>query len=813
MKQRSTRTTRNTRHSRGMSGRSRRWTSEIVSLVWIALGLWLFISLISYHPLDLPAIALSDLPHGRVNLGGRAGAWIAEFLVQTFGIAAFLLPILSLWFAYRWLRDGHFLLWLSGGLLLILAVLLGLYVMIPELSLTIQFGGREVVVPFPSGGWLGVWIGDRIGDWLGISGIIVLAVLACMIGIAILTGWHPWTGMRTGFDTIYRTVRTWWRGYTARRRVQSAHRRTTVRPSPRPAPSVSTHSAVELDRSVEIRRTDIPVEIVDRQETEERISGTATKIESVSVTPSIEPSTPPPAPEEEIDEIEWEARRWYEEIRKKHAEDTTYVLPPFQMLHPSETYSGPSSRELADIATTIQSKLAEFKIDGEIIRAVAGPVVTTFEFRPAPGVKISRVQALAEDIALALRTESVRIDRIPHASAIGIEVPNRERAVIALRRIVESEVFQNSRLPLTLALGETVHGEPYVTSLIKMPHLLIAGATGSGKSVALNCMIISILLQHTPDEVRLLLIDPKHVELKLYNGIPHLLVPVLTDTRQAAQALRWLTREMEERQRQLAMFNVRNLLQYNKVIQTRRGQRLARRLGIDDPQPLPFYVVVIDEFADLMVVSSREVEDAIQRLAQMARAVGIHLILATQRPSVDVITGVIKANFPCRIAFRVASLADSRTILDRSGAERLLGRGDMLFVPPESYRMIRLHGAFVSEAEIEKIVRFWRQQGAPMYTMRQFTELLNQATVADIEKEAFADFEDPLYDQAVQVVLKSGRTSISYLQRALRIGYNRAARLIEMMEHHGILSPPDATGQRKILIASDVTPFNEGESN
>ncbi len=789
----------------GTDARLRRRLQETTALISAALGLFFLLSLISYHPLDVPSTAYADVAHDRANLGGRLGALAAEYLFQTLGLSAFWVPLLLLLLAYRWaLESGPTSEWPWAGFLttvLSTAGLVGLW--FPEFRLTVQVGDEALPVAMAGGGWLGQTLARYGSEWVGRWGATVAGALGTLIGLSLVTAWLPWTGFQRFGQWAVRRGRLLWtayRGYRQRRALERLHRPADRAGAPGTPTPTATAPVESAETPIEVRREDIPpVEAVEKKRP------TLQTERSWRRKPPGEKTEPTPGPPsgEEVDELETEARRWYEQARQGRGSED-YVLPPYQMLAPSEAHEGPSPKELAEIARLIQDKLAEFDIEGEVTRAISGPVVTTFEFRPAPGVKISRIQGLAEDLALALGTESVRIDRIVHESAIGIEVPNRHRSVIALREVVESEIFLHSRMPMTIALGQTVHGEPYVTSLLKMPHLLIAGATGSGKSVALNCIILSLLLKHTPDEVRLVLIDPKHVELKLYNGIPHLLTPVITDAQKASAALKWLAREMEERQRQLALFNVRNLLQYNQMVQTHRGRRLAQRLGLDRPTPLPFYIVIIDEFADLMAVSSREVEDSVQRLSQMARAVGIHLILATQRPSVDVITGVIKANFPCRIAFRVASSADSRTILDRAGAERLLGRGDMLFVPPESYRMVRLHGAYVSEAEIEKVVRFWQQQGGPQYSTTQFERVLEMSPGGPNGGDE--DWNDPLYDEAVRVVLRTGKTSISYLQRAMRIGYNRAARLIEIMEHNGVLSPPDHQGQRKILVSTDVTP-------
>jgi S-DNA-T family DNA segregation ATPase FtsK/SpoIIIE len=418
--------------------------------------------------------------------------------------------------------------------------------------------------------------------------------------------------------------------------------------------------------------------------------------------------------------------------------------------------------------------------------------VTTFEFKPDAGVKYSKITGLADDLCLAMQAESVLIDRIPGKSTVGIQIPNVSREQISLRELLESDTYRRSTSKLSIALGKTIHGEPYVADLATMPHLLIAGSTGAGKSVGINGMLTSILYRATPDDVRMIMIDPKRLELGMYEDIPHLLTPVVVDPKQAANALRWAVREMEERYKTLAAEGVRNIDQFNRNVQQALTEQRTPKDG-QDPKPLPFIVVVIDELADLMMVASNEVEESIARLAQMARAVGIHLILATQRPSVDVITGLIKANMPSRISFRVQSKIDSRTILDSNGAEQLLGRGDMLFLPPASSRFIRLHGPYISEQESARLASFLRKQGKPTY---------NESITAD-EKTVNDGMEfdkDDLYDEAARIVVQSSQASISYLQRRLRIGFSRAARLVDMMEAEGLVSAAAGGKAREVLV-------------
>jgi S-DNA-T family DNA segregation ATPase FtsK/SpoIIIE len=469
-----------------------------------------------------------------------------------------------------------------------------------------------------------------------------------------------------------------------------------------------------------------------------------------------------------------------------------YALPPVALLDAPKTIRKIDERELMDGARLLEEKCREFSVEGTVAQIHPGPVVTTFEFKPDAGVKYSKITSLADDLCLAMQAESVLIDRIPGKSTVGIQIPNRTREQISLRELLESEAYRRSTSKLTLMLGKTIHGEPYVADLATMPHLLIAGSTGAGKSVGINGMLTSILYRATPDDVRMIMIDPKRLELGMYDDIPHLMTPVVVDPKQAANALRWAVREMEERYKTLAAAGVRNIEQYNRNIQQEITEKRTPQNG-ETPKPLPFIVVVIDELADLMMVASNEVEESIARLAQMARAVGIHLILATQRPSVDVITGLIKANLPARIAFRVASKIDSRTILDGNGAEQLLGKGDMLLLPPSSSRFIRLHGPYISEQESARLASYLRKQGKPVY----------DETITAEEKtatEGVAMDKDDLYDEAARIVVQSSQASISYLQRRLRIGFSRAARLVDMMEMEGLVSPAAGGKPREVLV-------------
>ncbi len=482
-------------------------------------------------------------------------------------------------------------------------------------------------------------------------------------------------------------------------------------------------------------------------------------------------------------------------------------LPPVNLLQLGDGRSAADEAELMRLGESIRSRCAEFGVEGTIEAISPGPVITVFEFQPAPGVKVSHIVNLQDDLALALKAESVRIERLPGRSTLGLEVPNRERGIIRLGSLLADERFRKSPSVLTMALGTTIYGEPYYADLATMPHLLVAGATGAGKSVGLQSMITSILYRATRDEVQFIFIDPKRIELGVYADIPHLKAEVVVDPKKAANALRWAVAEMERRYRLLAEVHVRSIAYYNRAIcdpEVRERLALSEEAASSpvtaaDLKPLPYYVVIIDELADLMMVSSSEVETAIARLAQMARAVGIHLIVATQRPSVDVLTGTIKANFPCRISYATASRHDSRTILDQVGSEKLLGKGDMLMMPPGSSRVIRLHGAYVSEQETASLVRWLKKQGKPDLD----PDVLRAPAESEGGTGEGADSDDELYDEAARLVVAERQASASFLQRRMRIGFSRAARLIDIMERDGLLGPPQGSKPREVLVKRD----------
>ena len=494
----------------------------------------------------------------------------------------------------------------------------------------------------------------------------------------------------------------------------------------------------------------------------------------------------------------------------KEKKTSNYKLPSTDLLTAPENQELKINRdELLENASILEQKLRDFGVDGKVVEVQPGPVVTMYEFEPASGVKVNQITRLDDDLTLALRAMSVRISLVPGKSVIGIEVANQNRQIVYLKDIIADDLFEKSASKLTFAYGKDISGNAFVSDLRKMPHLLVAGATGSGKSVAINSMILSILYKATPEEVRMILVDPKMLELSLYDGIPHLLLPVVTDPRKASAALRWAVQEMERRYRLMADLGVRNLEGYNaKVLKHMEDNPPPQQPHLPEagtkPEQhggkLPFLMIVIDELADLMMVSSREVEESIIRLAQMARASGIHLLLATQRPSVDVITGVIKANMPARISFQVSSKIDSRTILDCNGAEQLLGAGDMLFLPPGTSRVLRIHGAFVTDQEVERVTNFWKQQGDPEYH-EEILAVRDPEEIGGSGSEEISSEDNELYHQALEVVRDRGIASISYIQRRLRIGYNRAARLVERMEEEGLLVPGEVGKPREVIVS------------
>jgi len=763
--------------------------NELVGFLCISLAVLVALALISYSPHDT-SFNVSAQPSATSPLSnwmGPIGAYTADLLFQVFGFAAFLLPIAIVVLGWRWCRSRAIdsqVATLTGYVLLLLSL--------PSLLALVPFPSVRGAIP--SGGFLGTVISGalRAGfNWGAYLVAFALFFTALFMATSFsFTGAHAWANGPKGpigaverLGVLQRVQARWhaWRDKheqeRMRRRVEES-RLSGRKPVPPQAigkvavlePGGTNKSGVEADEEEEKENTNSVIKgpvFVFHRDTEKP----ATK---KTAEPKISKGGP------------------------------NYKLPAPSLLREGERSQKLDEEELKQRARAIEAKCLEFDIQGRVTQINPGPVVTTFEFKPEAGIKYSRIIGLTEDLCLALQAESILIERIPGKSTIGIEVPNDRRQTIALREIIEAPEFIHSASKLTLAMGRDLHGRIRVTELAAMPHLLIAGSTGTGKSVFINSLMMSILYKASPDEVKMVLVDPKRLELNLYENIPHLIAPVVTDPKVASNVLRNATREMENRLKLLAQRGVRNIDQYNRTFKKEQSLSLFDSVPETEHKPLPYLVIVIDELADLMMVDTNTVEESITRLAQMARAVGIHLILATQRPSVDVITGLIKANFPARISFRVASKVDSRTILDSNGAESLLGKGDMLYLPAGSARLHRIHGPLVTEDEITAVCDFWREQAQAKYQEELLEAPKEENGKAgdaadDGDAEGGEDVDDDLYQDAVRVVCDAGRASTSTLQRRLRIGYGRAARLIDLMEKDGIVGPPDGTKPREVL--------------
>jgi len=744
--------------------------SEFLGVALFALALIWLIALVTYEPTDPVWFFTTTVPHPPANFVGRVGAFLAELSFQLFGYGAYFLPgaIGIVGWHYFWCQtpDAAYTKAFGGVVLLVCA----------SAFFSLVLDSTDLAAKtFDAGGTVGAGLGLALAEYLNRTGSIIVLLTAMMLSVILATQFSfgrmfatATVGSRDLSARGVGALRGWFderRRERARREVIAKHTKKTGVPPPvikPPAPEGATQAPKPLPKPAPEAASARSAPVIKPSRPE---------------TPSLLPDPEPPkAP-----------------AQRKNG---TYALPPHSLLDAARAERKIDERELMELARQLEEKCREFAVEGQVAQIHPGPVVTTFEFKPDAGVKYSKVTGLADDLCLAMQAESVLIDRIPGKSTVGIQIPNPHREAISLRELLESDGYQRSTSKLTFALGKTIHGEPFFADLATMPHLLIAGSTGQGKSVGLNAMLTSILYRATPDDVRLIMIDPKRLELGMYEEIPHLLTPVVVDPKKAANALRWAVREMEERYKTLAAEGVRNIEQYNRNIRLALQERgPAAATDPEAPKPLPFIVVVIDELADLMMVASNEVEESICRLAQMARAVGIHLILATQRPSVDVITGLIKANLPSRISFRVSSKTDSRTILDGNGAEQLLGKGDMLFMPPASSRCIRLHGPYISEQESARLASFLRKQGKPVFD--------DTITAEDEEKSGPGNLEfekDELFDEAARIVVTSGQVSISYLQRKLRVGFSRAARLVDMMEADGLVSAGAAGKAREVLV-------------
>jgi S-DNA-T family DNA segregation ATPase FtsK/SpoIIIE len=733
--------------------------NEFVGLLVLTFGILLALSLVSFNP-DDPSFNISQNPQfaGKAtNFVGVIGAYGADMFFQMWGYSAFLIPVFLGIYAFYWIASWpvkHFSIRLSGMILMTvtIATILGMT----------QLRIRDHVLP---GGLFGKILADTMQASLNRAGSVVILMSAFLVSLFLATTFS-FAGAVEMLKPRFRFVSNLagrWAGWKAERERERAIQKAEFR------------KEKTLKRQTIVTDKAKPVETPEEEEVPFKLTSRRDPVVSGAARPAAVTK------------------------RKAGSAAASAEFPATTLLNAPAAAFAVDEDELRQRARQLEEKAKEFDVAGTVNQIHPGPVVTTFEFKPEPGVKYSRITSLGDDLCLALEAESVRIDRIPGKSTVGIEVPNDERATIMLREMMESAEYQLSNFKLPLALGKEITGKIVVSDLQKMPHLLMAGSTGTGKSVSLNAMILSLLYRCRPDQVKMIMIDPKRLELGLYQDIPHLLVPVVTEPKIAQNALKWAVTEMESRYKKLAKRGVRNLEVYNEQVKQLPIPGFDEPTGEEgDREPLPYIVIIIDELADLMMTSPREVEESITRLAQMARAVGIHLILATQRPSVDVITGLIKANFPARISFRVASKVDSRTILDSNGAEQLLGRGDMLFLPPGSSRLMRVHGPLVTEEEVAKVCDFLRSQGKPAYNERILESPEERSGLDESDTG-----DDELYDDAVRIVLEMGKASTSVLQRRLRIGYGRAASLLDAMERGGIIGPPDGTKPRIVLIEKD----------
>ena len=798
--------------------------NEAVGSLLLLLSLAVWLCLLSYSSAD-PSWNTASGSAVTHNLLGQFGAKWADLLFQVFGVSVFLLPIHFALLGWKWVRSsfieslGYRI---SGSLALwfCLSTGCGLF---PRHWL---IGGAVR----PSG-LVGLVLADFLRARVNLAGAALITAAVGVVAIYFATTFESAMLLRW-FARPIAKIQAWntqWRTARQERRAQ-AIAAARAKAAERAARRADRRIAANVETANPRRRKPADVAAQDDHFQAEAVFAMQPAGEAAtSSDPDEPPFDMPGVDAKEPEDLDIPIRILAGEVTPARSEPVkplvnapitlravpnaghdapvkhkrAYELPSTELLHEIPEGNGYDSFELKEVASKIKSKLEEFNVRGNVVQINPGPVVTTFEFKPEAGIKYSRITTLTEDLCLGLQAESVLIERLPGKSTVGIEVPNSRRELISLRAILESPEFNDSPSKMTIAMGKDINGRIKVATLETMPHLLIAGSTGSGKSVMLNAMIMSFLYKATPDQVRMIMVDPKRVELGIYEGIPHLLTPVITEPKKATNALRNAVLEMERRLKLLAAQGVRNIDQYNRKMALLRA--VPRGL-FDEPEEnedlkaLPYVLILIDELADLMILERANVEECITRLAQMARAVGMHLVLATQRPSVDVITGIIKANFPSRISFRVATRVDSRTVLDSMGAEHLLGKGDMLFLPPGSSRLTRLHGAYVTEAETNDVVEFWKKQATPEYDETFLMAPPSEEGDGETDEgEAFEGTQDPMYEEAMRVVLEQGKASTSTLQRRLRLGYGRAARILDMMQKDGIIGPPDGSKPREVL--------------
>ena len=783
--------------------------NELVGFLLCVSALLLFLALASYSPLDpsLNSASILTGSHAARNWIGIFGAYLSDVMLQFWGVGSFLLPIFMAMLGVRWFR--------SRAVQTPIAKTLGgiwLLMFVPAL-LAILPGHIRWMGAIPIEGLAGRIVGDVLIRYLNVAGAYIVCTTVLAVALYLTTAFsfsaiQLWAPTRFAFVLALRDRFKDWQDERERKRQQKElDKRRAEKPTVTAQLVPARFTNPRNETRAEAQQSDAP-----RYEPTPAVPAGVgrTGIErmmaedddgSESVAPS---QNSAPASEIEVEVTDRaDAERRPKTTLPKIA--GSYKLPPSSLLHRPDEQQSVHEEELKLIAQVLTAKYAEFEVHGQVTQINPGPVVTTFEFKPEAGIKYSRIIGLTDDLCLALRAESILVERMPGKSTVGIQVPNREREIIWLRENIESQEFLSSKSKLTIGMGKDINGRIAAADLAGMPHLLIAGSTGTGKSVAINAMIMSILYKSTPDEVRLVLVDPKRLELGNYEGVPHLYTPIITEPKLAANALRNAVREMERRLKLLAAKGVRNIDSYNRLFDD-TPSLFSDQTNPEDG-PIPKIVIIIDELADLMMLDGNNVEESITRLAQMARAVGIHLVLATQRPSVDVITGLIKANFPARVSFRVATKVDSRTILDANGAESLLGRGDMLYLPSGSARVHRLHAPYVTEKEIAAVVEFWKAQGQAQY-QEKFLETPKEdreglSADGGDSGEISAEDNDPLFNDAVRLVIEFGKASTSLLQRRLRIGYGRAAHLIDLMERDGIVGAADGPKPREVLKRPD----------
>lgn len=771
-----------------------------------ALCLYLWMALLTYDQAD-PGFSHTSNVDQVQNAAGRAGAFFADVLFMVLGYFAYIFPLLLAIKTWQIFRERHQP-WQWSGWLFSWRLIGLVFLVLSGAALAHIHFHSAPSLPASAGGALGESLGDLAKNALNVQGSTLMFIALFLFGLTVFTdlSWFKvmdLTGKITLdlFEVFQGAASRWWSARNERKQLVAQLRAVDEQEHEIMAPVVAERREPAKARERVVEREPAPSKpVVERPQ---------------SPAPIIMPApAPAPAPAQV---------KAAEPIKRVQAEKPAQVfvdsavegtLPPISILDPAEKKQVNYSPEsLAGVGQLLEIKLKEFGVEVSVDSIHPGPVITRYEIQPAAGVKVSRIANLAKDLARSLAVTSVRVvEVIPGKTTVGIEIPNEDRQIVRFSEVLSSPQYDEAKSPVTLALGHDIGGKPVITDLAKMPHLLVAGTTGSGKSVGVNAMILSILFKSSPEDAKLIMIDPKMLELSIYEGIPHLLCPVVTDMKDAANALRWSVAEMERRYKLMAAMGVRNLAGFNRKIKDgeEAGEPvydpLFRRESMDDQPPLlktlPTIVVVVDEFADMMMIVGKKVEELIARIAQKARAAGIHLILATQRPSVDVITGLIKANIPTRMAFQVSSKIDSRTIIDQGGAEQLLGHGDMLYMPPGTSLPIRVHGAFVSDEEVHRVVEAWKQRGAPDYN----DDILNGVEEAGSGFDGGSGGEggddaetDALYDEAVQFVLESRRASISAVQRKLKIGYNRAARMIEAMEMAGVVTAMNTNGSREVI--------------